>query len=251
MSSRRDFIKKTALLSGSAFISSSATIQDEVDGYDYDRPAFKKGTRILFQGDSITDMNRGRDESDRNHYLGHSYVYLIASRLHADLPETEMEFFNRGVSGHTVSDLKNRWKQDTIDLNPDLLSILVGTNDVYFGNTKEQFEEDYRFILKQSKEANPELDLVLMEPFVLQSGVLSEEGVYKERRAMTDELRMKTAELAREFDALFVPLQQIFDEAAEAVSPEHWVWDGIHPLPQGHELIARNWIEYVSKRWRR
>tara|TARA_Y100001958_G_C20676302_1_gene193185 strand:+ start:45 stop:251 length:207 start_codon:yes stop_codon:yes gene_type:complete len=68
---------------------------------------------------------------------------------------------------------------------------------------------------------------------------------------MTDELRMKTAELAREFDALFVPLQQIFDEAAEAVSPEHWVWDGIHPLPQGHELIARNWIEYVSKRWRR
>ena len=173
MSSRRDFIKKTALLSGSAFISSSATIQDEVDGYDYDRPAFKKGTRILFQGDSITDMNRGRDESDRNHYLGHSYVYLIASRLHADLPETEMEFFNRGVSGHTVSDLKNRWKQDTIDLNPDLLSILVGTNDVYFGNTKEQFEEDYRFILKQSKEANPELDLVLMEPFVLQSGVLS------------------------------------------------------------------------------
>ena len=86
MSSRRDFIKKTALLSGSAFISSSATIQDEVDGYDYDRPAFKKGTRILFQGDSITDMNRGRDESDRNHYLGHSYVYLIASRLHADLP---------------------------------------------------------------------------------------------------------------------------------------------------------------------
>ena len=251
MSSRRDFIKKTALLSGSAFISSSATIQDEVDGYDYDRPAFKKGTRILFQGDSITDMNRGRDESDRNHYLGHSYVYLIASRLHADLPETEMEFFNRGVSGHTVSDLKNRWKQDTTDLNPDLLSILVGTNDVYFGNTKEQFEEDYRFILKQSKEANPELDLVLMEPFVLQSGVLSEEGVYKERRAMTDELRMKTAELAREFDALFVPLQQIFDEAAEAVSPEHWVWDGIHPLPQGHELIARNWIEYVSKRWRR
>ena len=122
---------------------------------------------------------------------------------------------------------------------------------MYFGNTKEQFEEDYRFILKQSKEANPELDLVLMEPFVLQSGVLSEEGVYKERRAMTDELRMKTAELAREFDALFVPLQQIFDEAAEAVSPEHWVWDGIHPLPQGHELIARNWIEYVSKRWRR
>lgn len=251
MSSRRDFIKKTALLSGSAFISSSATKQDEVDGYDYDRPTFKNGIRLLFQGDSITDMNRGRDESDRNHYLGHSYVYLIASRLHADLPETEMEFFNRGVSGHTVSDLKNRWKQDTIDLNPDLLSILVGTNDVYFGNTKEQFEEDYRFILKQSKEENPEVDLVLMEPFVLQSGVLSEEGVYKERRALTDELRMKTAELAREFDALFVPLQQIFDEAADAVSPEHWVWDGIHPLPQGHELIARNWIEYVSKRWRR
>ena len=132
----------------------------------------------MFQGDSITDMKWGRNQSDRNHYLGHSYVFLIASRLHTDMPAAKLNFLNRGMSGHTVGDLKQRWKKDAVDLKPDVLSILVGINDVgravRAGKTVdvEAFTNDYRSILTQSRTANPALKIVLLEPFVLPVGRL-------------------------------------------------------------------------------
>ena len=85
-------------------------------GYDYRLPAFETGTRLVFIGDSITDMKWGRNEKDRNHYLGHSYVYLIASRLGVDMPAAELEFFNRGHSGNRIADLKSRWQKDVIEM---------------------------------------------------------------------------------------------------------------------------------------
>ena len=81
-----------------------------------------------FKGDSITDMARGRG-TDPNHVLGHSYVFLIAAKYGAAFPELELDFVNRGVGGNTVLDLEKRWQKDTLDLKPDLLSILIGVND--------------------------------------------------------------------------------------------------------------------------
>src|ERR1700722_19445810 len=90
--------------------------------------AFTPGACILFQGDSITDGNRGRS-ADPNHILGHGYVFIIAAKFGAAFPEEKLEFFNRGVSGNTVLDLEKRWQKDTLDLKPDVLSILIGVND--------------------------------------------------------------------------------------------------------------------------
>jgi len=218
-------------------------------GYNYSLPRFEAGSRLLFQGDSITDMKWGRNEADRNHYLGHSYVFLIAGRLGVDLPEAQLDIYNRGMSGHTVADLRKRWEKDSIAMKPDLLSVLIGTNDVGKGVKADQFEADYRQILKASREANPSLRLVLMDPFVLKSGRLKKESAWKARRTATDELRKVVPILAAEFDAVHLQTQDVFDEAAESVSPEHWIWDGVHPLPQGHELIARHWLAAVSERW--
>ena len=225
-------------------------------GYSYRLPAFEKGSRLLFQGDSITDMKWGRNESDRNHYLGHSYVFLLAARLGVQMPEAQLDFYNRGNSGNKVADLRKRWQKDAIDMKPDILTIMVGTNDAGMGFrhpdrkvTPESFEADYRFILDASRRANPGLRLVLMDPFVLPTGPLKNEKVYQGRREATDELCVVVARLAQEFDAVHIKTQDIFDAAAEQVAPEHWMWDGIHPLPQGHELIARHWLQQVSARW--
>ena len=221
-------------------------------------PAFEKGTRLLFLGDSITDMNRDKrvDPWDQNHVLGHSYVFLLAGRLAVDMPEAQLKFYNRGISGNKVSDLRKRWQTDAVDIHPDILTILIGTNDVGLGFrnpqnrvTPEAFEADYRFILEASRAANPNLRLVLMDPFVLPTGPLEKENVYRERRTQTDAMRVVVAKLAKEFDAVHIPLQEVLDAAAEAVSPEYWLWDGIHPLPAGHELIARHWLKAVSVRW--
>jgi lysophospholipase L1-like esterase len=225
-------------------------------GYEYRLPAFKTGSRLLFQGDSITDMKWGRKESDRNHYLGHSYVYLLAARLGVEMPEAKLDFYNRGHSGNAVAQLRKRWQADAIDMKPDLLSILVGTNDAGQGLrnpehsvTPAAFEADYRFILDASRKANPELRLVLLDPFVLPTGGLTDKRAYAFRRDATDKLRVVVAKLAKEYDAVHIKTQDIFDEAAKAVTPGHWMWDGVHPLPQGHELIARHWLQQVCARW--
>ena len=81
--------------------------------------AFTPGARILFQGDSITDGNRGRS-ADPNHILGHGYVFIIAAKYGAAFPDLKLDFLNRGVSGNTVLDLEKRWQKDALDLKPDL-----------------------------------------------------------------------------------------------------------------------------------
>jgi len=221
----------------------------KVNGYNYRLPKFKKGSRLLFQGDSITDMKWGRNQKDRNHYLGHSYVYLIAARLGVDLPQAQLEFFTRGMSGHTVGDLRKRWQKDAIDMKPDLLSILIGTNDVGHspgGVNLAKWEADYRYLLETSRKANPALRLVLLDPFILPSGRYSDEEAYKKRRKQTALLLPVVQKLAADYNAIHIKTQDIFDAAANATSPEQWIWDGIHPLPQGHELIARDWIQQIS-----
>lgn len=220
-----------------------------IGGYNYVLPSFKKGSRLLFQGDSITDMNWGRNQSDRNHYLGHSYVYLIAARLGVDMPEAQLDFYNRGISGHTVADLRKRWLNDAIEMKPDLLSILIGTNDVGQGVREKAFESDYREILDKSRNSNPDLRLVLLDPFVLPTGKLKDEKAWISYRTAIDQLGIVVARLAKDYDAVHIKTQKIFDDAAKAVIPEQWIWDGVHPLPQGHELIARNWLLEVSARW--
>lgn len=241
----------SAAVGGNARAEQTGDNTQKSDAYNYRLPSFEKGSRLLFQGDSITDMKWGRNESDRNHYLGHSYVYLIAARLGVDMPEAQLDIYNRGISGHTVADLRKRWEKDAIAMKPDVLSILIGTNDVGKGVGAEAFEADYRHILDASRKSNPDLRLVLLDPFVLRSGRLKDEKAWTSRRSATDQLGKVVTRLAKDYDAVHIRTQEIFDAAAQAVSPEHWIWDGVHPLPQGHEIIARNWIEEVSGRWGR
>lgn len=228
-----------------------------IGGYDYRLPSLATGSRLLFQGDSITDMKWGRNQNDRNHYLGHSYVYLIAARLGVDMPQAKLDVYNRGMSGHTVGDLRRRWTKDAINMKPDLLSILIGVNDVGrnvrgggdAGVDTAAWEADYRFILDASRAANPKLRIVLLDPFVVASGRLRDAAAFKKWRTQVERLIPIVGKLAADYDAVHVQTQSVFDAASKAVSQEQWIWDGVHPLPQGHELIARNWLQAVSGRW--
>lgn len=176
----------------------------------------------MFQGDSITDMKWGRNQKDRNHYLGHSYVYLIAARLHTDVPEAKLNFLNRGISGNTVADLKARWKADALDLKPDVLSILVGVNDVGRAVRSgkdldvDAFATDYRSLLDRSRQANPELKIVLLEPFVLPVTRVAAE--WQAWRGRVDALRPVVAKLAARYEAILLKTQEIFDAAARRTS---------------------------------
>ncbi|MEC7861393.1 MAG: GDSL-type esterase/lipase family protein, partial [Verrucomicrobiota bacterium] len=131
------------------------------------------------------------------------------------------------------------------------LSILIGVNDrkVKKGQTflLDQWESDYREILIKSRQANEKLRIVLLDPFVLKSGWwMNKGGEWDISRAQINKMGKIVSQLARDFNAIHVKTQEVFDAAAKVSGPEQWIWDGVHPLPQGHELIARNWLEQVS-----
>jgi lysophospholipase L1-like esterase len=210
-----------------------------------DAPAlFRPGTRILFQGDSITDGNRGRS-ADPNHILGHGYAFIIAAKFGGGFPELKLDFMNRGISGNTVLDLEKRWQKDTLDLKPDILSVLIGVNDNGRNVPLDQFEQVYDKLLTDTRAANPKIQFVLCEPFGLPVGKRKENcdawmsGINARRDIV--------AKLAKKHHAPLVRFQRAFDDATRRAPAEHWIWDSVHPTYNGHQIMADEWERAVRE----
>jgi lysophospholipase L1-like esterase len=206
---------------------------------------FAAHARILFQGDSITDGGRGRS-SDPNHVFGQSYAYLIAARIGSAAPERGLLFFNRGISGNRVSDLAARWRADALDLHPDLLSILVGVNDVTHAldgskpTTPEQFAATYDALLARTVQALPHVQLILGEPFLLPVGKNADH--YADRLATMRRYQAVVASLGAKYHAPVIAYQRMFDAACLRAPAAYWVWDGVHPTAAGHGLMEQAWL---------
>ena len=210
-------------------------------------PAFTPGARILFQGDSITDGNRGRS-ADPNHILGHGYAFIIAAKFGAGFPEAKLDFINRGVGGNTVVELEKRWQKDTLDLKPDVLSILIGVNDSSHGVPLDQYAQVYDKLITDARAANPNLKLVLCEPFTLPVGKRKEDyeswfGGIRKRQEIV-------ARLAQKHGAALVHFQRVFDDATKRAPADYWIWDGVHPTYRGHQLMADEWERAVRQFWK-
>ena len=202
--------------------------------------AFTPGARILFQGDSITDGNRGRS-ADPNHILGHGYVFIIAAKYGAAFPDLKLDFINRGVSGNTVLDLEKRWQKEALDLKPDVLSILIGVNDSGRGIPLAQYEQVYDKLITKAKTANPKIKLVLCAPFVKPTGAVNED--IRKRQEIV-------ARLAKQHGAALVQFQPVFDEAVKRAPADYWIWDNVHPTYRGHQLMADEWDRVVRDFWK-
>jgi lysophospholipase L1-like esterase len=206
--------------------------------------SFKNGQTVLFIGDSITDCGRSRENPEE---LGTGYVNFIAAQLNTEIPEMNLRFLNLGISGNRVKDLKARWRKDCLEHKPDILSILIGINDVwrrYDSNDPtdaEVFYSDYREILESVKNEFPQCRIVIIEPFVLP---FPEDR--KEWRTDIDPKIRKIRELAVEYADVYVPMDGIFASASCRRTHKFWLIDGVHPTQAGHMLIADSWLEYVS-----
>ena len=204
---------------------------------------FTPGARILFQGDSITDGNRGRS-SDPNHILGHGYAFIIAARHGAAYPERNLVFMNRGVSGNTTADLQQRWQSDTIELKPDVLSILAGANDSTKNVPIDDYEKNYDALIARAKAANPKIRLVLCQPFVFAGG--KKQADYPAWREDLRKRQQVVARLAAKHGAVLVDFQAALDAACKRAPLTHWVWDGVHPTYSGHQILADAWERAVG-----
>jgi lysophospholipase L1-like esterase len=250
MSNRRDFIRKIAV-AGTATCLLPDMTNAASENHDLLRPD-KSPKTFLFQGDSITDGGRSFDK-DWNHVFGQGYAYLIASRLNYEYPDRDYQFFNRGISGNTINDLATRWQKDTLDIKPDILSILVGINDVQGvirganKATADDFGDKYDKLLLQTITELPGIQLIINEPFILPVGM-----VKANLTTWTNELQKRqdiVKALAMKYNAVYIPLQDAFNKALKKAPADYWIWDGIHPMPAGHELIAREWLKFANKRF--
>lgn len=199
---------------------------------------------VLFQGDSITDAGRSREDDND---LGRGYASMIAAWFNALYPEKNVRFINRGISGNRVKDLVERWEKDCIQLQPTWVSILIGINDCwrrYDSNdptSVEEYEAGYRNILENIKRNIKGAKIILLEPFVL--------PVPEDRKQWREDIDPKihvVRALAREYNTLFVPLDGIFAQASVSAEPAFWATDGVHPTPPGHALIANHWLKAVK-----
>lgn len=225
------------------------------------------GLKVLFIGDSITDGNWGNNNTgspsskrnlwDMNHIYGSGYMYLCATYFQSKYPEKEYEFYNRGISGNKLADMEKRWEEDVIRIHPDVLSILIGTNDVSWAlkNQKifdvKQWAQMYRSLIERSLEANPNLKIVLCAPFTAQTGKMKSSEDYGQRQTWIEQCAVAVEQIAREYQAIFVPFDKLFNSLQEkhTSSPDspYWIWDGIHPTPAGHAKMAEMWISKTRK----
>ena len=204
--------------------------------------------KILFQGDSITDAFRKPEEINPAFQLGNGYAFLVASHLGAYHPERQFKFFNRGISGNRVQDLAERWEKDALDLNPDLLSLLVGVNAVLCRQkgradlTNEEFLACYRGLLDRMISRNPKIRFILLEPFLLEAGEVT--ATWK---ADLKPIQEGIAIIAKDYGAPLVPLQSVLDEGLKHAPAAYWAYDGIHATHAGFRLIADAWLKAAEE----
>lgn len=191
--------------------------------------------RILFQGDSITDM--GRDRTDP-HHLGDGYPFYTAQLLRERYPDKEFEFLDQGIGGDRTKELLARWQTDCIDWQPDVLSILIGINDTW--RATEEYEANYRCLLQDVKE-HTSAKILILEPFVLHNA--------PDKDDLREDLNAKimvARRLAREYADAFLPLDGLFAAASLEQEPAYWAEDGVHPTPAGARFIARHYADAVA-----
>ncbi len=192
----------------------------------------RKNQVILFQGDSITDCGRLHVGDG----FGCGYVYICNAIIKNKYPKLNLNVINKGISGNTIIDLKNRWEVDCLVLKPSLLTILIGINDCFRGISDEDYENIYEELLEITLSKGTK-NIVLMEPFLLPI----DSAQQKVLPAVEAKCRI-VKRLSEKFNTLYIPLNKIFQKLLKKASANYWTYDGIHPTPQGHYLISESWL---------
>jgi len=246
--SRRSMLRTTALVGGAAAASHWFADWVAAQPKAASRVTLKPGSTVLLQGDSITDAGRNKRATGANDAgaFGRGYAFMIGSYVLASHPFGKMKVYNRGISGHKVPDLDKRWQTDTIDLKPNVVSILIGVNDIWhklngrYDGTVESYEKGYADLLARTRKALPDTTIAVCEPFVLRTGAVKDNWFPE-----FDQRRAAAKRVSDGAGTIWVPFQSMFDEAVKHEKPSYWAGDGVHPSMAGHALMAATWVEHV------
>jgi lysophospholipase L1-like esterase len=246
---RRNFIKKVAL-GGLMAVSIPEILSASIAPPVVKKNSLIKENIILFQGDSITDSERDREDDTFNNarVLGSGYPMLAGAELLENHASLNLKVINKGISGNKVYQLAERWDTDCLNLKPDILSILIGVNDLWhklngqYNGTVEIYRHGYITLLERTKKALPNVKLIICEPFAVPGVKAVDEKWYPEFYGYQKAAR----DIADQFGATFIPYQRIFDEAQKHAPGVYWTVDGVHPSLAGAQLMAQAWLTAVK-----
>jgi lysophospholipase L1-like esterase len=247
--SRRSFIRKAAV-AGALTISIPEIVSAALPAEAVKKHSIGKDNVILFQGDSITDASRNKEDSSFNtpRALGSGYAMLGAAAMLEKYASLNMKIFNKGISGNKVFQLAERWDKDCLDIKPDILSILIGVNDIWhklngqYNGTPDIYRRDYIALLERTKKALPDVKLIICEPFAVNGVKAVDDKWYPE----FFEYQKIAREIAEQFSAVFIPFQKLYDEAQKQAPGVYWTGDGVHPSLAGAQLMATAWMEGIK-----
>jgi len=206
------------------------------------------GQTVVFIGDSITDCGRRAEHAP----YGAGYVRFLVDLITARCPERRITFHDRGIGGDTVTGLQGRWEEDVLALKPDLVSILLGINDLHLhfkddgarGIALGVYRETYRSVLDLTKSKGA-ADLVLMGSFYIST---CNEGGSKEAKVLRRIGRYTevVADMAAEFRASHIPLHEAFQRHLRQRPADVFCGEPVHSNPTGHMVIAEEWLRAVG-----
>lgn len=199
--------------------------------------------KLLFQGDSITDAGRSFDDPRQ---LGGGYVKYAAENLRQAYPQVEFDFINLGISGNQTKDLVARLDKEFVEVQPDVVSILIGINDVWHhaGDRSwildEDFEQRYRTVLQALKEQT-NAKIMMMEPFLIpvEDKLYFREDLYKKIEIIR--------KLAREYADVYLPTDGLLAAAYIGDEPTTFAADGVHPTQKGAQFIGKLYADYMAQ----
>ena len=209
-------------------------------------------TIVLF-GDSITDMGRWRDADTHAFSYGVGYPIFLKEKIERN--NLDVKLLNRGCSGDSTTNLLERIDEDVIKNNPDIVSILIGTNDVWHlfegdethrGNKIDKFEENYREIISIIKSKLPKTKIFLFGSFFIPVNFAEKKDLWNHMEKLYSYVEV-VEKIAKENGIPFTKLQPLMDEATKDGNVEKVLYDGIHPNVKGSVIIADTIFEQISK----
>ncbi len=207
---------------------------------------FENMDRIVFAGDSVTDMGSeqpvGEGLFDN---VGRSYVRVVENMLAVYYPEIKVRVTNSGISGNTSRDLLQRFDRDVVDLKPDWVSICIGINDVWrqfdcpaMPNAHvlpDEYEENLEKMILKVKDTVK--GIFILTPYIMEP---NSEDMMRNRMNVYVEICKK---LAEKYNCIFVDFQKMYEDYCNIRHSSFIAWDRIHPNQVGATLMAREFLK--------
>ena len=211
---------------------------------------FEHMDRIVFAGDSVTDMESAQPVGEGLfENVGKSYVRIVENMLAAFYPEVYLRVTNSGIGGNTSRDLLQRFDRDVVSLKPDWVSICIGINDVWRQFDSPQLPEQHvspelyeKTLGELVSSTRPQLSggLVLMTPYFI------EPDRQDAMRRRMDEYGDVCRRIAARENLPLVDTQAAFDRVLKYRHSSYITWDRVHPNIYGATVLARAFLEAVG-----